>query len=243
MNIAILEDLQSDYELLRDILQRNVKKQNNSICLHWFSDGESFLNDITSTKYDLFFLDMLLGDGMNGMDVARRVRLAGYTTPIVFTTSEPDFALEGYEVQAIDYLIKPYEPERIQAVVERVLTTLQKRYYLTVAVGRGTQCICCDDLMWAEARDHYIELHMINDKTILATLSFGELLQALPSQPQFQNCCRGIIINLDYADALQENDFLLKNGTKVPVSRRKRIDMQACLSDYAIYKTRREMDL
>ena len=126
MNIAILEDLQSDYELLRDILQRNVKKQNNSICLHWFSDGESFLNDITSTKYDLFFLDMLLGDGMNGMDVARRVRLAGYTTPIVFTTSEPDFALEGYEVQAIDYLIKPYEPERIQAVVERVLQRCKK---------------------------------------------------------------------------------------------------------------------
>lgn len=243
MNIAIIEDLQLDYETLRDVLKSYASEQHVTFDLHWFPSGEAFWKDFSSAAYDLLFFDMLLGEGMTGMDAARKVRSAGCLTPIVFTTSERDFAVEGYEVQAVDYLIKPYDPKRIQAVVKRVLATLLTKSYLTVPVGRGTQCICSEELMWAEARDHYMELHMLDDKTVIATLRFADLLHALPSQPQFQCCYRGVVINLEYADALQENHFLLRNGSQVPVSRLKWGQMQKCLSDYAIFKTRKEMEL
>lgn len=243
MNIAIIEDLQLDYEILRDVLNDYAFEQNTLFDLKWFSSSEAFLTNFSSDTYDLLFFDILLGDGMTGIDAARTVRQMGSNTSIVFTTSERDFAVDSYEVQAIDYLVKPYEPKRICEVVTRVLNVLQTKHYLNVSVGRETRCICSEDIMWAEARDHYMELHMQSGENLLASMRFSDLLKDLPSQPQFQCCYRGVIINLEYADALQENNFLLRDGTKVPISRLKRAEMQKCLSDYAIFNTRKEMGL
>lgn len=243
MNIAILEDLQSDYETLQNVLKDCMQNQNIKYELYWFKTGEAFLADFSPEKYDLLFFDMLLGDGINGMDTARKVRALGCHTPIVFTTSERDYAVEGYEVQAINYLIKPYEPESIRTVLNRVLSAMQTRRYLTVPVNRGTQCICTDELMWAEAKDHYMELHMLSGEMVRTSLRFEELWEMLPSLLQFSSCYRGIVVNFEYVAALQGNDFILSNGQKVPVSRLKRAEMQKALSDYAICKTREEMGL
>ena len=243
MKIAIVEDLQFDFETLQEMLTHCLQAQKVDCELHWFQTGEAFLADFAAAQYDLLFLDMLLGDGMNGMDVARAVRKLGCRAPIVFTTSERDYAVEGYEVQAMDYLIKPYQAERIQAVLTRVLTALRARRYLTVPVGRDQKRICTDELVWAETRDHFMELHLLSGETLRASRSFDQLCSVLPPQAQFQCCCRGVIVNLSYVDSLQGGDFLLRDGQKVPVSRAKRAEMQKALSDYAISKTREEMGL
>lgn len=77
MNIAILEDLQTDYETLRDIVTDYMFRQNVKYELDWFKTGETFLGDFTREKYDLLFFDMLLGDGMTGIETAKSVRSAG----------------------------------------------------------------------------------------------------------------------------------------------------------------------
>lgn len=243
MKIAIVEDLQFDFETLRDVLTSCLREQKVDCELCWFQTGEALLADFAPEQYDLFFLDLLLGDGMNGMDAARAVRRAECHAPIVFTTGEREYAVEGYEVQALDYLIKPYEPNRIQAVLTRVLSALRVRRYLTVPVGRDQKCICTDELIWAETRDHFIELHLTSGETVRVSQSFAELREALPPREQFPCCCRGILVNLEYVDSLQGGDLFLRGGQKAPVSRSKRGEMQKLLADYAIAKTRREMGL
>ena len=270
MNIAIIEDLQLDYETLRDALAECLKGQKADFELHWFQTGEAFLADINvdtedaakasnatgsadatytadafkaADKYDLLFFDMLLGEGMNGIDAARALRKTGSRAPIVFTTSERDYALEGYEVQAIDYLLKPYKAERVSAVCNRVLSAMQTRRFITLQVGRTTQCICTDDVQWAETMDHYMDIHISGEETVHATISFDELVKSLPPTPQFQCCYRGIIVNMAHVDVLKGSEFLLKDEQKVPVSRLKKAEMQKALSDYAIFKTREEMGL
>lgn len=243
MNIAIIEDLQTDYEILADIINDYFTEYKIEFQIHWFYTGEEFLADFKPEQYDLIFFDILLGEGMTGMDTAKYIRKTGCITPLVFTTTEREYALEGYEVHATDYLIKPYAKERVKEVIQRVMKTLKTRRYLTIAVGRQTCYICTDELLWAESSDHYMDLHMLNGKILHASIQFKELLDLLPSKLQFQCCYRGIVINLEYVDALQPTDFLLQNGQKVPVSRSKRDEMQKCLSDYAIYKTREDMRL
>lgn len=243
MDIAIIEDLQTDYETLRDTIKDYLFEYKIEYIIHWFQTGEDFLGSFKPDKYNLIFVDMLLGNGITGLNVAKEVRVSGCQSPIVFTTSERDYALDGYEVQAIDYLIKPYNPERIQVVIKRVMSTYKTRKYLAIQVGRETCCICTDELLWAESSDHYMDLHMSNNDIIHASMQFKEILEILPSQLQFQCCYRGIVINLEYVDSFQGTEFLLQNGQTVPISRSKREKMRKCLCDYAIWKTREEMNL
>ncbi len=243
MKIAIVEDLQFDFEALRDMLESCLREQKVQCELCWFQTGEAFLANFVPEQYALLFLDMLLGDGLSGMDTARAVRAAGCRMPIVFTTSERDYALEGYEVQAMDYLIKPYQRSRLAAVLTRVVTASRARRYLTVPIGRDHKCLCSDDLVWAETRNHVVELQLLGGETVRVSQSFEEFSQLLPPLLQFQCCCRGVIVNLAYVDSLQGNVFLLQDGRRVPVSRSKRPEMQRLLSDYALSKTREEMGL
>lgn len=243
MNIAIVEDLQFDYETLRNMLEGCLREQRVEFELRWFQTGEAFLADFSAGRYDLLFLDMLLGDGISGMDAARVVRSKGCRAPMVFTTGERDYAVEGYEVQAADYLLKPYQRERLQAVLTRVLAALRARRYLVVQTGRETRRVCLDELLWAETQNHIVELHLSGGETVRATQSFEEFAQSLPPLFQFQCCCRGVIVNLEYADRLQGGDFLLRDGQTVPVSRAKRAEMQRLLSDYILAKAREELGL
>ena len=243
MKIAIVEDLQFDFETLREMLTSCLHEQKVDCELRWFQSGEAFLADFTAEQYDLLFLDMLLGEGMNGMDAARAVRAKGCRAPIVFTTSERDYAVEGYEVQATDYLIKPYQQERLAAVLARVLTAQRARRYLVVQTGRDTRRVCLDELAWAETQDHYTDLHLENGALLRSYQTFEKFAAELPPLPQFQCCCRGVIVNLEYVDSLQGSDFLLRNGQKVPVSRAKRAEMQRLLSDYILAKAREELGL
>lgn len=241
MNIAIAEDVQLDYESLHGILAEELQALQATGELYWFQTGEALLSDYAPEKYDLVLLDVLLGDGMTGMDTARALRAAGCRAPIVFTTGEQEYALAGYEVQAFDYLIKPCERCRVRAVLQRVLTALGARRYLTIPVEHGTQCLCTDDLMWAETCGHYVLLHMLGGNTVRSAMRFEELEALLPSQLQFKCCYRGILINLACVDTLRGSDFVLRDGQRVPVSRLKKTAMQKCLSDYAISRTREEM--
>lgn len=243
MRVAVVEDIQSDYEALRDMLRGCLLEQRVDCELRWFQTGEAFLESFTRERYDLLLLDMLLGRGMSGMEAARAVRRADGRVPIVFTTGERDYALEGYEVQAADYLLKPYQRPRLQAVLDRVLTTLRERRFLAVQTGRETRRVCLEELVWAEAQDHYTDLHLESGELLRSYQAFEKFAAELPPLPQFQCCRRGVVVNMEYVDGLLDGDFLLRGGQRIPVSRAKRGEMQKRLSDYALSRTREEMGL
>ena len=97
MDIAIIEDLQTDYETLRSIINAYFIEYQAEYEIHWFHTGEEFLADFKPEQYDLIFFDVMLGEGMTGMDTAKQIRKNGCITPLVFTTTEREYALEGYE--------------------------------------------------------------------------------------------------------------------------------------------------
>ncbi|MCI2047695.1 MAG: LytTR family DNA-binding domain-containing protein [Faecalibacterium sp.] len=241
MEIVIVEDMESDFSALQDAITDEMTLQKVEFRIRWFPAGELFLASLASGPCDLLFLDVLLGDCMNGMDTARAARRAGFCGPIVFTTSEREYAVEGFEVQAVDYLVKPYYPERVHAVLRRILAALRARQYLTVQLGRTQRRVCLDDLMWAEAQGHSLLLHLQSGETLCAYRSFEALAAELPPQARFQCCCRGVIVNLEFVQGLQNGDFLLTDGQRVPISRPKRTEMQKALSAYAVERVRGEM--
>ncbi len=239
MNIAILEDLDNDFLILKNMVQGSSLYSALGMNISRYRSGEALLADFDTEKFQLLFLDMIVDGTMTGMDVAREVRKRTPSLPIVFTTTEKDFALEGFEVQALDYLVKPFTSRRVENVLERVCSFSPVKAYLTVQVDRSQVRFPLDDLMWAAASNHSVELHLYDGKVLRSYMKFRDFCQMIPANAPFHCCSRGIIVNMKYVDYLSNGDFVLTDNTVIPVSRSKRTEMKDVFTEYQIQETRR----
>jgi two-component system LytT family response regulator len=202
-------------------------------------NGKQAIKAINEDKPDLVFLDIRM-PGMDGFEVLEHIDPMPH---IIFTTAYGDYALKAFEVNAVDYLLKPYDRKRfskaIQKVIdrgttssdelERILHVLQqsekpeaypKRIF--VRVGRKIVSIHLNDILWIEADGDYTQLHT-NSGTHLCNLSMNALEQRLDSD-QFLRVHRSFIIAANSIDQLRgdgEGGFvaLLKDKSTVKVSR------------------------
>ena len=119
MHLIIVEDLSLDREKLADLIRRDCAGHGESADLSFYDSGEDFLTRYRPKACDGLFLDILLG-GLSGIEVARRVREREPRLPIIFTTAERDYAVEGFAVHATDYLMKPVTRDRVAWCLDRL---------------------------------------------------------------------------------------------------------------------------
>ena len=113
MNIAIVDDSESDRQLLQELLIRYFDISGISITIYPFQSGELFLAGLSHHSFDLVFLDIFM-DEITGMDAAHKLLEAGCDCTIIFLTSSREYALEGYEVGAFRYLLKPLTYDKLE---------------------------------------------------------------------------------------------------------------------------------
>jgi two-component system LytT family response regulator len=202
-------------------------------------NGRQAVKAINQDKPDLVFLDIRM-PGMDGFEVLEHIDL---TPHIIFTTAYGDYALKAFEVNAIDYLLKPYDRKRfskaVQKVIdrstkssdeiERILDVLQQSkepedypQRIFVRVGRKIISVRLHDILWIEADGDCTQLHT-NSGTHLCNLSMNTLEQRLDST-QFLRVHRSYIIATDSIEHLRgdgEGGFiaLLKDKSIVKVGR------------------------
>ncbi len=202
-------------------------------------NGKQAVKAINEDKPDLVFLDIRM-PGMDGFEVLEHIDLM---PQIIFTTAYGDYALKAFEVNAVDYLLKPYDRKRFSKAIkkvfgrdtksgddiERILHVLQqskepedypKRIF--VRVGRKIISVQLHDVLWIEADGDYTQLHT-NSGTHLCNLSLNALEQRLDLN-QFLRVHRSYIIaasSIEQLEADGEGGFVvfLKDKSKVKVSR------------------------
>ena len=130
MNIALLDDLMSDAEYLNNLIQQCAYENNISLKTSIYTDVSEFFKDIEKYDFSAVFIDILM-PGTNGIDLARKIREINKSVPIIFVTTEKSFALEGYDVHAFDYIIKPAPPSRITDILKRLNDTVNE-YTITI---------------------------------------------------------------------------------------------------------------
>ena len=206
---------------------------------------------------DLVMLDVQLPDG-TGFDVIRRVGVERMPA-VVFITAYDAFAVRAFEVNAVDYLLKPFEDERFAATIGRAKKAVRQahvgelsrrlvdllhgasppqaeapRYMdrLTVKTGGRTYFLRSDEIDWVEAADYYVKLHCGKDTHLLRETM--NTLEARLDPQRFFRVHRGAIVNLDRVREMQpyfkgEHILILQGGTKLKLSRTRRDKLQHAL--------------
>jgi len=238
--VLIVDDEPLAADLVQEYLEAFPDFEIQERCL----DGFAALKAIQQNKPDLIFLDVQMPK-LTGFELLELIEDA---PPIIFTTAFDEFALKAFEASAVDYLLKPFSEERFAKAIAKfqaqpqhmreALTALQKdrdhgpRDRLVVKDGGRIRIIPYPELIRVEADGDYVQI--ISEKGTYAkkkTLSFYEKL--LPS-PLFMRVHRSHLLNIEKIERLDpygKNDHLalLKDGSRIPVSRNGFADLKEIL--------------
>lgn len=237
MNIGICDDLCSDLVLLEKYILHYMNTQSIDCKISKFESGENLLADLKNKQYDILFLDIYM-EGKNGIETARIIRDAGLECIIIFTTTSPDHALDGFEVGAVHYLLKPLNYENVKNGLERCKQVFtQSRQYIEVKSARTITRILLNDLIFAEVYSNTLLIHTPS-KEVKTYVSLDEFMKLLPAE-NFLRCHRSYVVNMNFIASQDDSDFVLKDGVRIPIPKKDRQLMRQKYSDYLFSTIRR----
>ncbi|MCX4160899.1 MULTISPECIES: LytTR family DNA-binding domain-containing protein [Paraburkholderia] len=192
-------------------------------------DGASALTLAEQLRPDVIFLDVQMPE-VDGFDVA--ASLPDDAPALVFVTAFDQYALRAFDAQAVDYLLKPVEPERLARTVQRLRASVRVTPRPSVGVpaqlmivDRGqTHIVRCAEIEWLEAADNYVNIHLPG-RSLLMRRTLTALLNDL--DPMFVRTHRGAAVALAAVLAVRpegkgDATIVLRSGAEVPCSRQHR---------------------
>lgn len=232
LKIAILEDETEQSEQMLQFLKRyQLTHLDFMYEAQVFTTGTALLTCYAS-DYDLLFLDIRLPD-MTGMEVARKIRQQDTGVMMVFVTNLSQYAIEGYEVNAYDYILKPLLYHSFEVKFQRMLNVLFHHHvsdWLLLKTKRETHRVRIDDILYVEVSGHTLIFHTETENVCLwGTLSqYEHKLE----KNYFSRCNACYLVNLKYVKFLHGNMVqVAQQELAISKSRRK-----GFLSDLARYK-------
>ena len=218
MRIAIVDDLAAERALLEDRLEQQLHRRNVQADILEYESGETFLEAARKAPFTAAFLDIYM-DGMTGMEAAKKLRKTNTDCLLVFTTTSTDHALEGFQVRALHYLVKPFTEAELSALLDEMLSKLPRpEPILTVKVDGSDIRLCYRDIVSAEHFAHMISIRTTAGKTLATRQSFKAFTEPLKKDPRFFVCGRGAIVNMENAADFQDAAFCMTDGSRIYVS-------------------------
>lgn len=219
MNAAIVDDMADECETLRSLLKQYEETERQTIHITEFHSGSQLLADYIPGSYDVVFMDIFLNNE-NGVDCALKLRQLDEKVNLIFLTTSSEFGVKSYDVRAADYIVKPATLEKLsralhyckiaEPVSDPSVSVITKNQPLEISLS----CI-----LYADYQNRCACVHL-KDCLVPVSGSFAELSEQLTVYPQFMSCFKGVVVNLKEVRELAADSLILKNGERLPISRR-----------------------
>lgn len=229
MIFGICEDNVEEAKWLEKIILNWGRMHCHTIEVQKFENAQHFWFAYEAGNLQAIFLDIKM-PGEDGVLLAKKLRQRKDTVPIVFVTGEKEYILEGYEVEAVHYLLKPVDKKKVYECLDRIEQKLKiAAPYIVLDTEGETVKIVQKDIYKIEAFSHKLRYTTKKgDFEIYASLKEAqrELVKGW-----FVLCYRGILVNLWHVDRIEKNRLLLSDNEKddfvieVPISRRMYVEV------------------
>lgn len=239
MKIAIVDDIKEERTHLKLIANQylELRKDRYPVLPSFieFDNGETFLEQFASGDYSLVFLDIYMNN-LTGIDVAKRIVALDKDCSIIFFTTSDEHQLDGYGVHAVGYIMKPVS-DNIPALYTAMDYVMEKQHPDTSGITVQSDCgklhLYYRDILYLDCIDRKLYIHLTN-RILKLSGSYTDYSPYFLSESRFLECYRNVIVNMDYIETPLDCDFAMKNGEKIPVSRRKRSDVMGNYMKYFI---------
>lgn len=229
VRIAIVEDEQTVRSQLTDYIARYTRQFGTEFEVTAFADGDELLEDY-HPRYDILFMDIEMKH-LDGMETARRVRTMDDAVLIIFITNTAQYAINGYSVGALDYVLKPVPYFSFSQQMKKALERLQKnvRFDLTLPVEGGMRRLDTASIYYIESDGHYAHFYTENGDFSTRGLlkDFEEKLAARP----FARCSNCFLVNLAQVAGVRQ-DMVQVGPCQLPLSRTRRKSFLDAMASY-----------
>lgn len=233
ISIAIVDDEQEHIDNIRSYLDRffGEKNDRDGFVVSTFRDGKDLL-DGYEPKYDIVFLDIEMND-IDGMQTAKTIREKDEKTVLIFVTRLASYALKGYEVEALDFMVKPVDYVNFSVKLKKALKHVELNRNKLICVelsGGNMRWLDTSQISYIEIQNHALIIHM-TDEEIKIWGSLKTIAEQLEGS-SFEYCNRCYLVNLRYVAGINKNMCLLKNGEELLISRYKHSAFVAALAKF-----------
>lgn len=216
IQVAICDDAAADRSYVEAMVKRWAHARGTAVELRQYTSAENLLFCLADQGgADIALLDIEMGD-MDGVTLAKRLRQDSKTMQIVFITGYSDYIAEGYEVEALHYLIKPVQEEKLFSVLDRAVEKLRKdeRTLLLEMQGQMVR-VPVYSVRYADVQGNYVSIYAAQCYTVKMTLR--ELEQSLDDR--FYRVGRSSIVNLGEISRVTRTEVILRDGSRLPLPR------------------------
>ncbi len=229
VRFAVVEDDPAFRETLQSYLKQYAEETGMQYSVSVYADGAELVHAY-KPAFDILLMDIQMQD-LDGMAAAKKVRRFDREVVIVFITNMSAFAIEGYSVDALDYLLKPLTYYAFSQCITRARERLKRREKRTLLIAhqRGAQRISTDELLFVEVHGHCLIYHTSSeDYSVAGTMK--EVEEALSGLP-FYRCNKCDLVNLAKVDGMHDGDAVI--GThRIQLSRAKKKGFLEALNRY-----------
>lgn len=230
ITIAVCDDSEAAVLNLSGMFELYAKEAGKDIKIYKFYSGLKLLEQYTG-NYDIIFLDIKMPH-MNGLETAGNIRKRDRKVSIIFLTSLVHHALEGYKVQALNYIIKPISYKRLKIELDDWLHKQSQDLepFIVIKNDKGNYKVLLNDLAYIETSNRNALVHTKSENLICYKKL--KILEMELNNHGFVRCHSSYIVNLAYIENIEKMDAKLITGEVVPISQTKKKDFMQRLARY-----------
>lgn len=217
IKLAIVENEDAWADLLERYISRYSEESGVSVRTQRFRDGYDIAENYEG-GFDIILMDIEM-TLMSGMEAAEQIRKSDPEVTIIFITMMAQYAIQGYKVNAMDYILKPIKYEGLQAVLNKAISARRREgtQYLTIPLRNGIRKLCLRDILWVESLNHRMKFHT-TDGDFETTAYFLKSLEKKLESYDFHRCSSSYLVNLNWVDGIKGGVVEI-GGTELPMSR------------------------
>lgn len=231
IRIAAIEDNDRDYNQLKNFLDSYFDSIGETFTIVRFKDSLSFLDDYKA-DYKIVFMDIELPD-LDGMESAKRLRKLDDQTCLVFVTNMAQYAVNGYEVNAFDFIVKPLRYSIFITKMKRIMVYVSKMKDVSVCIKgeQGTHKISASQIRYVESLSHQLIYHFDDGSTLVSRDTIKNLTETLTEAAGFFQINRCYLVNLKYVRKVLD-DSVIVGDEELVVARPRKKEFLAYVAKY-----------
>ena len=236
LKIAICDDDTLEIQRICSCIEECLpaKKGADGVVVRTFHAGNELLADMrTGGGYDLLILDVVM-PGLNGIELAAKIREFSDSCKIIFLTSSIDFAVDSYKVKAYYYLLKSEMKTELPAILERAADEIVNETASSILIKEKTRWtrIPLIRIEYIESLNHTVYFHLHSKETVSCYTAINTYHDSLMSDQRFIKCHKSFVVNMSYVTSITGREFILEGGVAVPISRNLFAQVKNAYFDY-----------
>ncbi len=229
IRIAIVEDEEQSFLILKKHIEEFSRKTGYQFSSFWFKDGLNFISDY-EPNYDIVFMDIKMPH-LDGMKTSKKLRELDKNVALIFITNMMQYAIKGYEVNALDFMLKPVKYFDFEMKMDKAIEYFNKNQddSFTIDVGEVKIKIPISEILYIEVINHTLIYH--TEKSDYETYGQLKKMEEILKNKNFARCNNCYLINLRHITEVHSN-YIIVGKDNITVSRRKKKEFMELLTNY-----------